>query len=439
MIVPVVLAAASTTWAETGRPPQTPPSGGRASDANRFKPRARSSSRAPRRPSTQPRRMNASKYKQLFDEANALAMKVQASGSWSKHADAITQMVESIARQNKWNTDTDQYLKTVFIETSKVPPWDFNGRFKVASDMARQRYGLSDEQIQKYKVNYIQRSFAFFLKHGEQILPVAKDIIETRLAGKPFTPEKVSEWMKAMRPIMMEELEGSNRSLREFAEKTMTPEQRSKIMKDLSIVDRRTKELDKSMATWEKGQWSPKDWGLEKDGVHVAMAGTSGDSGKDASSSAKDSSSGDKKEAGGAAQATTPRGPSQAGGPPRIGESGGRFSTRTTEDTSSLPDETKWVAYVKDFCARYSLNQGQKTTAYAILKDLQEQAQAYRGSRGDEIKRLEEQIRKASSREERSAAQGELRETLGGIEDLFEELKTRLDRIPSESQLRKPE
>jgi hypothetical protein len=120
----------------------------------------------------------------------------------------------------------------------------------------------------------------------------------------------------------------------------------------------------------------------------------------------------------------------------RFGERPPQVQKDVTREPSSLPDETKWVAYVRQFCTRYSLTEAQQATAFAILKDLQEQAQNYRGSRSEYIEQLEAQARKAESAEERRAVQDELREVLRGIDELFEELKHRLENVPTGDQLR---
>ena len=62
---------------------------------------------------------------------------------------------------------------------------------------------------------------------------------------------------------------------------------------------------------------------------------------------------------------------------------------------------------------------------------------SYRGSRKDQISQLESRLRQASSPEERNAIQVELRDVLKGIDDLFEELKGRLQNIPTADQMQR--
>lgn len=122
----------------------------------------------------------------------------------------------------------------------------------------------------------------------------------------------------------------------------------------------------------------------------------------------------------------------------RIGDnrfSSGRAAARATPQPPTSDDA--WSAYVRQFITRYGLDESQKSTAYAILKDMQERAQAYRSSRSDQIAQAEKRVKEATSAEERNDAQTELRDVLKGMEDLFEELKTRLQTIPTADQIQR--
>lgn len=89
---------------------------------------------------------------------------------------------------------------------------------------------------------------------------------------------------------------------------------------------------------------------------------------------------------------------------------------------------------MQSFCDRYDLDKAQRASARAILRDLQERATAYRSSRSAELQRLQNQAVHAESAEERETARAELRAVLSGIDNLFEELKARLENIPTSEQ-----
>ncbi len=409
-------------WAQVRRTPSL-----RKPDPSRFK-RGRSPRVSRRRPTSR-RAPSASKRQALFSEANAIASKLYKSGPWSQHAQLIQQSIESLYAQNNWNTELDQFGKRMALEVSRRPPWDFNGRMKIASDMIQQRYGLNDEQVKKLRGKFVQNAFQFFMENAETLLPVVREALDTRLANKPFTPEQVAKWAKVVRPVAERWYAKSGQEITRFSKEHLTPEQQAKVREDLTIVGKRAKEAYGALRTMERGEWTPRMSGLENDPVHVALQARL-DAGRPPTESAHARPA--------PPAPSTPKPPTaRSPGPMRFGEKRPTAKTTVTREESSLPDETAWVNYVRQFCVRYGLDKAQQASAYAILQDLQEQAQAYRSSRGDEIRRLEAQVRDADSPELRRDASSELRQVLVGIDELFKELKTRLDSIPTAEQLRR--
>lgn len=378
----------------------------------------------------------ASKQKELIDEANSQAIKLQR--DWATHARVLQQSINSIWAREGRDTDTDQFMKKLALETVTRPPSDFAGRMKIALDMLRQRYNLNDEQVKRVQGLIIRRTFEIFMRHSEALLPISREIIDTRLAGKPFTPEQVQRWAKAIRPIAEKVLDQTKQDIQTFGQTYLDPEQNAKLKADMVVIEKRVNErLRIIREELEKGKWSPERWGLENDPVHAGMqarlAETRGQH-EPADTSAK----------AGSGPETAARQPAEAPpspvsiGPPRIGDSrGGTVKVYQQQESSPLPDETKWVAYVQQFCDRYELDQSQRTSAFAVLRDLQERAQSYRSSRIDQINKLEAVARNADTADERRDAQSALREILRGIDELFEELKARLESIPTGDQIRR--
>jgi hypothetical protein len=372
---------------------------------------------------------------QLFQEANELVQKVQRSGSWEKHARDFEQAIESVYAQNNWNNDTEQFMKRLNVDTVKIPMWDVDKRMRHATDMIRERYGLNDEQVKKAQSLYVRNALAFFIKHGETIVPLAREIIETRLENRPYTPEMVAKWAKSLRPIAEEWMRTTNTELGKFAAENLTPEQRQKLEKDMAVMSQHAGETLRDAARWERGEWQPSMWGLDKDPIHAPLqaelekrSGRAVMAGHRAPSEAGQPSSP-------TAPPPGPPPPRVARGPVRLGDQpAGGVQVTPRQPSAPLPDEDQWVAYVRQFITRYALDESQKSSAFAVLKDMQERAQNYRGSHSEEIKRLEESLKQAKSPEERNSIQSELREALKGIDQLFEELKTRLQSIPTAEQ-----
>jgi len=426
---------ASVGWSqEVSRPPVGPPAGNRLNRPAGPPPPAPS-------PATQ-----QSRYQQLFDQANELAAKINRSGPWEKHARDMQQMIEERFAASGMNSETEQFFKRVIIETQKAPPWDFNARMKVGTDLIRERYGLNDEQVKKAQSLFIRSQFQLFMKYGEQIMPVVKEAVETRLANKPFTPEQVARWVKVVRPIMERQYGEDLVMVGKFAAENLTAEQRQKLDKDLEVVDHHAQNLHRDMKEWEQGKWTPEAWGMQKDAIQ--MAGHPEGGGPSAAGGAATRSADGFSARGQAPNAPqTPGGPNPTAtgdrpnrfrsGPMRIGDQPGSVGAPSQEKRSSLPDENQWVAYVNQFIAKYGLDESQKSSAMAILKDLQEQAQGYRSARKEQIEKFESQIRSSTDGNERASAQAGLGELLSGIDGLFEDLKKRLSSIPTADQVQK--
>jgi hypothetical protein len=414
----VVIALASMVGAQqTPAPPPGP------AQPNRFKTRVVGPS-SERPPASQPNRIQ-----QLFTEANEIATRLQQSGPWEKHAQEIERAVDSIFSQSKELNDTERFAKRLMIDVSKAPPWDFNARMAAATTLVKERYGLTEEQVKKVQSQFVRNSFTFFVQNAEQILPVAREMIETRTSNKPFTPEMVARWTTKLRPMWNKWYGDAVTGVNKFCEENLTPEQRQKVNQDMVVVSKHAKIFEETAATWAKGEWRPQMWGLDKDPVHVGLA---------AELARKDAGGAEGKTEPAGAVPPTPSVPPVARGPMRIGDSRAGAGQQAARDGGGpLPDDDQWSAYVRQFIARYSLNEAQKTSAQAVLKDVQDRAKNYRSARSEEITRLENRIRSGKSAEDRTEAQAELREVLKGLDEMFEELKTRLQTIPTAEQIQR--
>jgi hypothetical protein len=123
--------------------------------------------------------------------------------------------------------------------------------------------------------------------------------------------------------------------------------------------------------------------------------------------------------------------PSKGGGTVQVGRSA---------DTGRGPDETyvpldQWENYTKKFIARRQLDEGQRTSAMTIMKEMRERALGYRNAHRDDYARLQ----KASAHGKGEAAadlKAELAELDRPLQELFKEFRDRLDQLLTESQRR---
>lgn len=363
-------------------------------------------------------------FRDMIREANDLNRKIQSLGSWEEQHEKFAQDVEGAFAEFNLDTETDQVMKRLLIETHKHPPHDFNARVDTVADIVAERYGFDDKVKNLTKRLIRGQTFKLMMKYGPKLLPLAKEVINMRANGEPFTAEKIAEWSRKFRPMLEEAYRDTLKQLEPHI-RTLAPEQQAKIRGDLRIVDKRMKTFQHQvLGNWERGNWVAADWGLQNDPIQTGQVAAA----KARKREAQRNRFLEKRARANALTGRRPRGPM------RIGDTGGRVQGSSNSVGAGLPDETLWVNYVKQFCKRYNLDTGQKASAHAILKGLQKQARAYRDSRGDEIKRIQKQMEGAEPAD-RSALQGELRDLLSPVDALFDELKARLESIPREDQV----
>ncbi|HOA73321.1 MAG TPA: hypothetical protein PL151_11645 [Phycisphaerae bacterium] len=87
-----------------------------------------------------------------------------------------------------------------------------------------------------------------------------------------------------------------------------------------------------------------------------------------------------------------------------------------------------WERFVEAFCAKFELDEAQRASAMSILRDVQARRDQYRTSHADELEAAN-QIDDARFRAER------IEQLMQPIGSLYEELRSRLDRIPTSAQI----
>jgi hypothetical protein len=418
------LAPASNVVAqyESGAP-GAPPTANRF-DARRTRERSRSRRRnSGRRATTQP-----ANFEELRRQGETIADKIKQLGPWEERAQQIERAINEYQIKEGITEEPLLALKDLAIAVGKHPPWDLNARLETAIQMIGDRYGLDDGGRRGFRRWAIGQGAKLFMKYGSRVFPVAQEVLDARLSGKPFTPEQVAKWSKAIRPLVEEAYAETMESLQSQI-RTLPPDKQRAINADLAVVDRRHKiNMHKIKTEFETGKWKPGPFAL-------TLNRAQGDTGAvEAETSGRNRFKGrPNADRGGLPVA------SAAPGPPRLGDTRNHSTVIVSRQAqaSPLPDESAWVAYVNSFCARYNLDKAQKQTAHSILKDLQEQARTYRGSHSEEISSLTQQLQSAESAEEKRGIQAELRQVLAGVDELFKELKARLENIPTSDQMRR--
>lgn len=383
----------------------------------------------------------------IFQKAQQIIGSTRQFKNWDMEAELITDAIERVYERNRWDSESDRFSLDLAREVSTIPPWQPDQRFARMLDIVSDRYLLDDDQKAKLQSIFIQKSFEVFAQHADTILDYSMDVIRTRAAGEPFTPEKVARWTEMAEPVMEAALRGVNEGAREFLDE-LDPEQRQLVEADLDAANRRLGDVREMTQKWKRGEWDPHDWGMEDDPIQLgAAAGPDGEAqlvggqrqAEDAHDAALREAANQQGEpdqpdlvpdvdrAPGEGSSDSPRGAAGAG------DASGGHPARAGDPTPGKRPGTKagaepqdaWAQYVREFIARYKLNDEQQQRCWLIHKDARDRADVFE-------KRHERRCAAVAS--DAAATQKLKEQWKQDQERLFERMKTRLEALPTRAQ-----
>lgn len=332
----------------------------------------------------------AREIEQLQEDARKL-------GDWDNQRALIDEATDNIFQQQGWNSESDQWARSLMRDVGRVSPWNPQERQKLFLDGLQVRYTLTADQRSNLDGDIQREAMMVAMKHFKDTLPVAMEIIKTRAGNQPFTPEQVQRWSKALKPMMDDSFTAVERVVGKLG-KTMTEEQRAKLKGDMDAFQKRHQGMQKMVEKWQAGNWNPTDWGLQNDPLHAgAMAQFT------------------------AAQAEKDR---------RAGEA----EARRAEERGFATNESTWEQYVRQFCDRYGFSDTQRTQADAILQKHKKEALDYLATRRE---RIEQQQRLSQSPENSPAkleAGRELERLLAPVGAIFERMQAQLTSLLTSEQ-----
>ena len=241
-----------------------------------------------------------------------------------------------------------------------------------------QRYDLDEQQSVRFQNQMYGEMWKMTVKYGPTLMNNAREMLETRLKKEPFTADQVARWANAFDPLMKGFQTDVTRMAGEFGN-ILTPEQHTVFDRDLKSVNKRMDYFVSRSESWKKGEWRIEDWGLQDDPIHVPV-----------------------------------------------------FKKRLAVDAIDRllnrrvrpQDEDSWRRYVRGFVKMYDLDAAQQQVCSSILEDLLARAGRYRVLKGREIRQLTAQQRRDHA-------------LLQPLREMFVELKSRLNLIPTERQYKR--
>ncbi len=308
---------------------------------------------------------------------------------WEKESARWLRAVDKVWERNGWDSEAQLHARNMVHDVAVVPPWDIAGRFKVMTESIRGRYDLSPDQTAQFQGALFKEMGGMLMKHGGLIMSQTMEMLQTRAAHKPITPEQVARWTKESDELMRDSRASADRMTQELRP-TLRDDQKAVWDRDWSAFEERWEVAEKMRSRWAQGKWDAAQWGLEEDPIQRGlMAGGDGDK----------------------RVAVPELAPDQA-----------RSQRVATLPTKWLThDPTTWIAYVRDRQRRYELSPGQVDAAWSIYTELLERATAYIETRATQLESVPESERSTHERYD-------------PIRTIFDELRERLDAMLTDRQ-----
>jgi hypothetical protein len=295
-----------------------------------------------------------------------------------------------------WPTDRMMYL---FID-------------RLTEDLGKS-YGFNDDQLNQTRELWKDEFPAWLNDHRTDIQQLTNEYIEALLDDKPPDPEFVADWAQRVLPLV-DEFQERCEKVGEQMRPMLNEEQQMTLEGQLAGFRVGMKYLNERLGNWSEGGFDPEvDW-------HRSPGF------KDAEKTRNEQIHQEAVQAEAAARGEV------------IPESGGAGGAGAQEGgkpvTSSKPASSDWAKYVEDFIRRYQLNAEQQETAHKYLRTLEGRRDEFLRRNAEEFAEAKRTLAGAKTDAQRARAQAREERLNRPLDNLFAQLKQKLETIPTRKQ-----
>ncbi|MCP4590348.1 MAG: hypothetical protein GY842_06375 [bacterium] len=272
--------------------------------------------------------------------------------------------------------------------------WHVDSMIQQAADNVARRYNLNADQTEFTRKMMYERVTQFLDENEEAIWPLVRDLARQQLKGEWFDETGSSGDLQAAKRIGQSALPLVEKARQAIVEANkewgdiLSDEQKRLHEYDLREMEGQFAQINNNFQGYIDGKPSP---GIPMFPQHVQKAD----------------------------EPPRPKPPTSVKAP------------------STDRREHLWDRYVQGFIRKYKLDTGQEKSANSILREMKKRAKDYESSKDKEFKavakRFDEAVR-AGDPKKRGAAMREEAVLKRPFDDMFKELKQRLDRIPRTAQ-----
>lgn len=270
------------------------------------------------------------------------------------------------------------------------------------ADEAAVQNELDEDQAARVRDRMLERWPKFLKENRDRIQPVLTEFIEMRLEMQPPEKERVQAWAKDAGAVLDLFRGQINEGIEDFR-KELNPLQRAKFESNVLEFSAGLQVAESKLKQWQRGEFEEREfWDPPR---------------SERRRRAKER----EEEARRAAEAEA--------------------AAAALDEIAQELDA--WEAYVQDVIGKYELDDAQRTSALSLLKEMKERATTYRDRNRERIERLERRVAELQERNARNedtkadmeTLSEQLLEVYGPIDTMFEELKRRVDAIPTREQM----
>ena len=255
------------------------------------------------------------------------------------------------------------------------------------------QYELDPPQQDRVRSQLVNRWTDFLTEHRSEVQPLFNEFLEMRMELEPPDKDRVRAWAERAEPVfglVQEQMQRTGSEVREI----LKPLQRVKFEMDALKFTAGMAFAGQQLKKWREGNfesdefWEPTR--AERRRRRAEKEGT------DAAAKEQDQ-------------------------PIEVDAIGAELRA--------------WDKYVEEFISHFELDEGQRTATISFLGEVKERAIAHRDRRKEDIAKLESRVRNhTGSPDDLEEIKRQLHELYGPVDQLFQELKGRMEAVPTEAQ-----
>lgn len=272
---------------------------------------------------------------------------------------------------------------------------------------------LDEQQIEQLRERMLNRWPKFLKENRSKIQPVVNEFIEMRLEMKPPDKERVQDWAERASPVFDMFREQISHGIEDFRE-TLNPLQKAKFEAKVLEFSAGMQVAEAKLKQWKRGEFEDHEFW------------------------------------------DPPRAERRRRRDEEKAREQERHAAEARQKDQITEELDRWDQYVAETIRTYEFDDAQRTTSQSCLKEIKERAATYRERNREQIAKLEDRVVAMQQRneemknqearpEEREAkkagADAELEEVkdqltaaYGPIDEMFQELKRRVEGIPTREQ-----